>query len=338
MKNKLPKISIIIMTFNGGELLKKCLFSIRNQNYPQSKVEIIVVDDASDDNSVETAKHYKARVFVSGKRDMYLSWAIGLHKVTGNLVYMLDQDIELRGKDFFQKMVKPFLDNQNIIASFTRAYPHPNQPWITRYISYHPFQCDPIYEYLTPQIEKSIIETKRNYFLCEFTLDKIPAESRMMYRVDILRKTPNWKMKRIFDHDLLVKTIIANYNLIAYVPKAGIYHHHAESLGHLLRKRIRNLQTHYFPYNKTLEYRWMDPNNRVEVFRMILWVMYANLLLPAGLRGLIRFFKYKDWALLMEPIVTILTTDVILWSFLTNKVGRNILFQSLRSFFSYTNR
>lgn len=336
MKNKtrLPKVSFIIMSYNGGEVFARCLQSIRSQNYPKRLIEIVVVDDNSQDKSLSIAKKFKARTFVSGKHDMYLSWGIALHKITGDFVYMVDQDIELKSKNFVRMMVKPLTENPNIVAAFTRMYPRKDMPWITRYISYHPFQCDPIFEYLTPPLEPLIVKKGKDYSVCHFQLGKIPAESRMMYKVSFLKKTPNWNMKRVFDHDLLVKTLKSGFDMIAYVPRAGLYHHHAQSLSHLLGKRVRNITSHYLPYQDSLEYKWIDTSDKKQIIKLGLWVIYANLFFPATIRGFFRFLKYKDWALLMEPIVVIATTDVILWTFLKTEGGRKIIGDLINPFSS----
>src|SRR5215470_658533 len=45
------KVSIIILAFNGLEHSKACLSSLRELDYPTSKLEIIVVDNGSYDGS-----------------------------------------------------------------------------------------------------------------------------------------------------------------------------------------------------------------------------------------------------------------------------------------------
>lgn len=47
-----PLISIIIVNFNGHHLLNDCLQSLLKLNYPQKKIEIILVDNNSTDDSV----------------------------------------------------------------------------------------------------------------------------------------------------------------------------------------------------------------------------------------------------------------------------------------------
>ncbi|MGB2841632.1 MAG: glycosyltransferase [Halobacteriota archaeon] len=53
MKHTNNKVSIIIPTKNNGDILEKCLSSIKNQGYPKDKYEVIIVDGHSTDNIVE---------------------------------------------------------------------------------------------------------------------------------------------------------------------------------------------------------------------------------------------------------------------------------------------
>ena len=47
-----PNVSIIILTFNGSEYIKPLLDSLLNQTYPQERMEILVVDNASNDETL----------------------------------------------------------------------------------------------------------------------------------------------------------------------------------------------------------------------------------------------------------------------------------------------
>lgn len=52
-------ISVIIPVYNTSKYLKKCIDSVLNQTYKD--FEIILVNDASTDNSLEICKHYAAK-------------------------------------------------------------------------------------------------------------------------------------------------------------------------------------------------------------------------------------------------------------------------------------
>ena len=58
-KNLNPKFSIIIPVYNQEKYIKRVLRSIQNQSY--KNIEIIFVDDASEDNSVKEIQKYQTK-------------------------------------------------------------------------------------------------------------------------------------------------------------------------------------------------------------------------------------------------------------------------------------
>ena len=44
----MPNVSVIVPTRNRPERLRRCLAALREQTYPRSSYEIIVIDDGSD--------------------------------------------------------------------------------------------------------------------------------------------------------------------------------------------------------------------------------------------------------------------------------------------------
>ena len=55
---RLPSITIVIPARNEEVLIGQCLESIRSQDYPGELVEVIVVDDSSDDATQEIARRH----------------------------------------------------------------------------------------------------------------------------------------------------------------------------------------------------------------------------------------------------------------------------------------
>lgn len=95
---KLPLVSITITTKNEEENIAACLKSIKNQTYPQNKIEIIVVDNNSRDKTKDIAKQYTKKVFNIGP-ERSAQRNFGMSKISqGKYVMFLDADMMLSPK------------------------------------------------------------------------------------------------------------------------------------------------------------------------------------------------------------------------------------------------
>ena len=82
------KVSVIVPSYNAGPYLKDALRSIHRQGYP---VEIVVVDQDSDDGSTEDLGK-GVRVLRTPKSSPGVARNIGLSAASGDLVAFLDAD------------------------------------------------------------------------------------------------------------------------------------------------------------------------------------------------------------------------------------------------------
>ena len=57
-----PLISVIVSVYNAERFIGSCIESLMAMDYPNDRVEIIVVDNNSNDRTAELAKHGGARV------------------------------------------------------------------------------------------------------------------------------------------------------------------------------------------------------------------------------------------------------------------------------------
>ncbi|MDH5754022.1 MAG: glycosyltransferase family 2 protein [Candidatus Bathyarchaeota archaeon] len=86
---EMPKVSIIIPTYNSGETLAECLKSIHGQNY--LFYEVIVVDNFSSDDTLKIAKEFGAKI-IQQKCNPALARNIGIANSTGKYILFLDSD------------------------------------------------------------------------------------------------------------------------------------------------------------------------------------------------------------------------------------------------------
>jgi len=88
-------VSIVIDNYNYERFLRRCIDGALAQTYP--RVEVVVVDDGSTDDSVETIKSYGDRVFFVGKPNEGQASAVnaGFAACRGDLIIVLDSDDEI---------------------------------------------------------------------------------------------------------------------------------------------------------------------------------------------------------------------------------------------------
>ncbi|HPD73709.1 MAG TPA: glycosyltransferase [bacterium] len=85
-----PLVSVVITTKNSSRTLKKCLESIKKQNY--ENIELLVVDNNSTDNTKEIAQKYADEVINLGP-ERSAQRNFGVKKSKGSYVLVHDSDI-----------------------------------------------------------------------------------------------------------------------------------------------------------------------------------------------------------------------------------------------------
>lgn len=90
-----PLVSVVITTKNEEKNIENCLRSIKNQ--PFKNIELIVVDNFSEDKTVEIAKKYTVKVYLKGnERSSQRNY--GAKVASGKYLFYLDADMILSQK------------------------------------------------------------------------------------------------------------------------------------------------------------------------------------------------------------------------------------------------
>lgn len=90
--SKKPVVSVIVTTRNSSRTLKSCLESVRKQTY--EPIELVLVDNYSEDTTLQIARHYTTHVFSKGpERSTQRNYAV--EQAAGTYVFIIDSDMEL---------------------------------------------------------------------------------------------------------------------------------------------------------------------------------------------------------------------------------------------------
>lgn len=217
---QLPKVSIVIPSYNQGAFLEATIRSILDQKYPD--LEIIVIDGGSTDNSVEIIRKYAGQLkYWVSEKDKGQSEAInkGFRIATGKYInWLCSDDILMEGA--LSKLVSflesnpaidcvfgnaPIINSKGDIIEFRKEIPYDHL--VTVYSMSHSFQPTALYK------------------------------REMLNKVGLLDETLQYSM----DHDLFLRMDAAGCRF-GYVNEtiAG-YRYHSQSKGTLNPTTTLNL-------------------------------------------------------------------------------------------------
>ena len=123
------KISIVIPNYNGEALLKKNLPKVLDAIEDE---EVIVVDDASTDGSVQIIKNLKFKIkndkekikIFENEKNLGFSSTVnrGVNEATGDLIVLLNTDVNPE-KDFLKTALPHFEDSKVFAVGFLQKCP-----------------------------------------------------------------------------------------------------------------------------------------------------------------------------------------------------------------------
>lgn len=119
------KISVVVPNYNYSNYLYQRVYSILNQNYKIH--ELIILDDASKDNSLFYIKQIEQKIsgVVNVKvvvndinsGNAFSQWQKGINLATGDYVWVAEAD-DYAKKNFLNEIVSPLKKNNNIVISY----------------------------------------------------------------------------------------------------------------------------------------------------------------------------------------------------------------------------
>ncbi len=112
MQARALRISVVIPTFQEGEYIAATLSKLVDI---KPKVEIIIVDGGSKDNTVEVAKKFTKEVYQIEERGISKARNYGVRQASGDLVIFLDADVD-PPPDFVEKVLERF-NNDAIVGA-----------------------------------------------------------------------------------------------------------------------------------------------------------------------------------------------------------------------------
>ncbi len=118
----LPRLSVIIPAYNEGPMVERSIRSVAAADYPREKLEILVVDDGSRDDTFFHMEHLRLEfpglvrlIRFRGNKGKRAALHAGFRAASGEIALTIDSDSEIEPQTL-REMVAPFQADERIGA------------------------------------------------------------------------------------------------------------------------------------------------------------------------------------------------------------------------------
>ena len=322
--------TFVLPTLNAsGPLLERALSSIRAQVYPRERVEILVADGGSTDDTREVAGRFGARVVENP--NMLAEWGVkeGMAAASGDVVVVFAADNELVDSHWLERVGELFQREPSLSAVFGRLVSGEDDPPLNKYVEL--IQSEPLNWFLNRNLDRYLEQHPPGPD--GFALFEVDPASPLVWGANGLavrrvHAADAWaKEGYVADVDAFHAMIRSGHRLVAYTSRPYCFHHQVATLGDLRRKWSRNARQHLVHQAATRELDWvLVPGFRG---RALLWGLYSVVPVVSGADALRRAARDRSIYWLYHPAASLLQTVTYVQAFASSREGREIVRRAL---------
>jgi glycosyltransferase involved in cell wall biosynthesis len=309
--DNLPSITFGIPTYNEADRIEFCLQAIKDQNYPQSSIEVIIVDANSTDNTKFIANKYNCKIIQNEKKLPEPGLALAYEKAKGDYMVFMAADNIIFDKCWLLKMIEPFLGNENdVLVSFSKVCNDPRDNIWNKYMNedQDPFSSFVFRNASHPdkfRLEYDEIKKNSNYIIYKYDEYNFPL---IALAQGTILKTKLKRSATIYDDIAPIIEIIKSGKNIAYVTSTCLHHYSYKGLKHLYNK------LNFRIYNSFKTSSYIDRenySNRKRKIRRFLFIIYGITILLPILDGIKLAIQKKRIYMIIHPIIVSIITFLI---------------------------
>jgi len=202
---KHPKISVVIPAHNEALVIGPTIEAILRQTYPN--FEIIVVNNASSDNTAEVVAMFPVKLVHESKKGLLFARDRGRKEAGGEIVANIDADC-LPEIDWMEKAVKYF-ENVDVVA-------------VSGPYNYH--DAHPFFKHTSFFVQSYIYKTVAHILQWSFIRGgAVIIGGNNMIRADILKEMGGYNTALLFyGEDTDTAKRVAKYGYVIFTPKVAM--------------------------------------------------------------------------------------------------------------------
>jgi len=313
---KLPTITIITLLYNPDyRVYALTLKALRAQTYPRSHIEHLVMDGGSLKKYLTLSSKYGGKVITRKDlaRDVLVRSKIALQMAKGDIILFLEPDNILIGKNWLYEMVKPFIDDQKIVGTYSMYNSAEKyMPMLTRYTAllgindptvYYLGKSEKLTRFETEYMKGKKILSNEKYDVVEFNLKNLPVlgDNGHMVRRKIIVPIVT-KMDQFLHTDAFM--IACKKGYVRYgVVRNSIVHHTGSSFTKFFGRRITYKGQFYDCQRQKRQYYVYNNRNTQDRRNLQLFILYSLTLVEPLLFSIRGYVAIHDIAWFLHPVV-----------------------------------
>lgn len=312
-KLRLPAVSFAIATRNSERTLALCLASIKMQDYPAS-IEIVLADGGSKDQTLQIAKKFNARVIKvpENKQNAEYNKGVAVNVAKNDVLVMIDHDNILPHKNWLKKMVKPLVEDKQIIGSGVLRFHYDKKMTLVDRYSALFGATDPVpfffnksahqsYLYDGFHLKGELIKEESEYYKVKLNSEDMPAlgGNGAVVRRKLLKKAKS-SPDYFFHIDIHVDLARQGFTDYAFV-KDTIIHLTNNNFIPFLRRRRYFIEKYHFVDQTRRRYSIYDPTK--DRMALVGFVIYTLSVLGPFIDAVRGFIRIPDLAWFLHPLM-----------------------------------
>jgi len=296
-----PSITVVIPTYNSERTIGRCLDSIQNQYYP-CEVDVIVIDGISYDDTQFITKSFmmNIRAYEDDDCSPESAKAFGIREAHGDILCMMASDNILPHYNYFRDMIKPFMADPQLHASYSKYYKYDKDlNAMSRYFSILGGN-DPVAWYLNKN-DKSEYEPNedRSYSVVRWNENNAPTlgDNGFFIRREVMLESD---MDNFYHIDNQLDLIRKGHQRFALVNNS-IIHDTGESFFPYLRKRYRHVNNLYFKQRGRRRYHVVGKCDRFRLMGFICYSLFGF----SFVWSVRKYLSFRDRSVFLHPFVCV---------------------------------
>jgi glycosyltransferase involved in cell wall biosynthesis len=258
-----PLVTILIDTYNHETFIQKAVQSVLAQDFPESSMEILVVDDGSTDRTPEIVRQFAPRVRLIRKPNggQASAFNVGVAEARAEIVAFLDGD-DWWAPNKLTRVTQAFAANPEVgfVGHGITEVLHDGSHRVAELHQETRFQANTLEG-------ARLFRTRKNFL----------GTSRMSVRTDLLRKILPVPESLVIQADEYIFTMAAVFSPAIILPDALTYYrHHSSNLFIIsandpakFRAKLQVLQDLYKSLSEKLQQVDLDPQARKAILEAL---------------------------------------------------------------------